>query len=150
MPQGPRQCGPWSPLLSKGYGMRRLPILIALACLAWATAASAQQPACVGSRINAKGTAGAGITVDATAGGIVVADANTARCHLWIINETANPMRCAPSTGKYALTVSSTVGFLWPANTGPFPVPGAYAQDEWKCIRTGGSSATVSVMEALP
>lgn len=107
-------------------------------------------PGCTAQRINHKGTAGAAITVDATAGGIVVAEANTSRCHLWIVNETANAMRCAPSTGKYPLVVSATVGFLMPANTAPFPVPGENAQDEWKCIRTGGSSATINVLENMP
>lgn len=129
--------------------MRRLPLALCLVLL-WSALAAASEPVCVSRRVNHKGSSGAGITVDNTAGGVVVAEANSSRCHLWIVNETANAMRCAPSTGKYAMTVSSTEGFLWPANTGPFPIPGAYAQDEWKCIRTGGSSATASVLETLP
>lgn len=125
-------------------------VLFCCAVALLATSVQANPIQCPSHRINHKGSSGAAVTVDATAGGIVVAEANTSRCHLWIINETANAMRCAPSTGKYALTVSATVGLLWPANTAPFPVPGLQAQDEWKCIRTGGSSATVGVVEALP
>lgn len=123
-------------------------LLAIIITLITSVTAFADQPWCVSHRINAKGSSGAAITVSSTP--VVVADANTSRCHLWVTNETANAMRCAPSTGKYALTVSATVGFLWPANTAPFPVPGNYAQDEWKCIRTGGTDATVNVLENIP
>lgn len=129
--------------------MRRLFLAICITMImsgiAWADA-----PTCSSHRVNHKGTSGAGITVDNTTAGVVIAEANESRCHLWVTNETANPMRCAPSTGKYALVVSSTVGFLMPANTAPFPIPGENAKDEWRCIRTGGSSATVNTLESLP
>lgn len=129
--------------------MRRL-FLAILIMMITCISSGADTPLCTATRVNAKGSSGVAVTVDATAGGVVVADANESRCHLWIVNETANPMRCAPSSGKYPLTVSSTAGFLWPASTAPFPVPGAFAKDEWKCIRTGGSSATVGTLESLP
>jgi hypothetical protein len=96
------------------------------------------------------GTSGAKITIDATAGGILVATANTARCGLWIKSETANPMRCAPATGPYALVVSATVGFFWPLAAENPPILGWAAGEAWKCFRTTGTSNDVSVMELLP
>ncbi len=99
-------------------------------------------------RINNKGSSGASITVDATATGVVVAEANGSRCSLAIRNESANPMRCAPSTGPTALTVTSTVGFLLD-NTVALTAEWDGVQ-EWRCIRTTGSSTTVSVAEGLP
>lgn len=113
-----------------------------------ASHAQAQNPACYSMQINAKGSSGAAITVDGTTGGIVIADANSSRCALTIINETANPMRCAPSTGKYALTVSVSVGAYMPATY--YPVFGRAAQEQWKCARTTGTSATITVIEDLP
>lgn len=124
-------------------------LLAILGVVIISVSAYADVPVCSSHRVNHKG-AGAAITVDATTGGVVVADANESRCHLWIVNETANAMRCGPSTGKYAITVSATVGFLMPASTAPFPIPGSSAKDEWKCIRTGGVSATVDILESLP
>lgn len=119
-------------------------MLLGLPIRVWAQT----NPACFSIQINAKGSSGAAITVDATAGGVVIADGNTSRCALTIINETSNPMRCAPSTGKYALTVSSTVGAYIPP--GAYPVFGRAAQEQWKCVRTGGTSASVTVLEDLP
>jgi hypothetical protein len=112
------------------------------------TYAQSPERACAQSRVNVKGTNGAVVTVDATAGGIIVADSNPSRCFLWINNDTVNPMRCAPSTGPYALVVSATVGFLWPVS--PAPILGWAAAEQWKCFRTTGVSATVSTMEGLP
>lgn len=121
--------------------------VLILLCLV--AGASAQQGrVCQNTRINHKGSSGAAITVDATAGGVLIAEANTSRCALTIVNETANPMRCAPSTGSYALTVTSSVGGYIPPTA--FPVFGIAAQEAWKCIRTGGSSATITVFEELP
>lgn len=120
-------------------------VLLALPILA---GAESSERACASIRVNAKGVAGASVVVDGTVGGVVVADANTSRCMLWLDNDTANAMRCAPSSGPYALVVSTTVGFLWPATT--VPILGWAAQNEWKCIRTTGTSTAVSVMEGLP
>lgn len=114
--------------------------------------ALAQSPerACSETRINAQGSSGAAITVDATAGGIVVALQNASRCFLLIKSDSVNPMRCAPSTGPYKLVVSATVGFLWPLAAEPSLIMGWAATEEWRCFRTTGTSNTVSVMEGLP
>lgn len=122
-------------------------VFLALWLSFWANPALAQDT-CYNVRINHKGSNGAAITVDSTTGGVVIVDANTSRCTLTIINETANPMRCAPSTGPYALTVSTTVGAYIPPGT--YPVFGKSSREQWKCIRTTGTSATVSILEDLP
>lgn len=106
------------------------------------------QDTCGDIRVNQKGTSGASITVDATVGGVVVAEANTSRCKLTLINETANPLRCAPSGGKYPVTVTTTAGLYLP--TGVYVVFGRAAKGEWKCIRSTGTSTTLSVAEELP
>lgn len=132
--------------------MRRgiYPFCMVMVSLAWWLSPSslAAQDGCYNVRINHKGTAGASITVDATAGGVVVADRNTSRCGLTFINETANAMRCAPATGEYALVVTATVGAYIPPGT--YPVFGRAAREQWKCIRTGASSASVSILEDMP
>jgi len=115
-------------------------LLLALALPAWSAP-------CNQVRINTQNS-GSSITVDGTSGGIVVAPANTTRCSLALRNESANPMRCAPSTGPTALTVTSTVGFLLD-NTVVLTAEWDGVQ-EWRCIRTTGSSTTVSVAEGLP
>jgi hypothetical protein len=132
--------------------MRRVSLVCIGIVLGWMTLVSAQSPerACSQVRINAKGTSGASITVDSTTGGILVADANTARCALWIKGDTVNPMRCGPSTGPYAIVVSTTAGFLWPLAAENAPILGWAASEAWRCIRTTGTSNAVSVMEMLP
>jgi hypothetical protein len=124
-------------------------MIILLGLLACAAPVLAQnERACTQSRVNGAGTAGATITIDATVGGVLIAEANTSRCSLWINNETVNPIRCAPSTGKYPVVVSATAGFLWPStNT---PILGWQAGEAWKCIRTGATSSAVSTIEGLP
>jgi hypothetical protein len=98
--------------------------------------------ACKNGTVNAKGTSGGTVTVDATAGGITVADASASRCSLLIQNEPGGgDMRCM--TGATAPT--STVGFL--VQSGQSLRLDLEGQGAWKCIRTGASSATVSVVE---
>lgn len=109
--------------------------------------AQAQNLACQTVRINSSGTAGADITVDGTAGGVTVMPRLQARCGAIIFNSGSAPMRCAPSTGPWALTVSGTVGTL--INNGSALVLGNEGQDLWKCIRTAGST-TANVTEAVP
>lgn len=101
---------------------------------------------CNNVRINAKGTAGAAVSVTNTAGGILVVDENTSRCRLTFINETANPYRCAQSTGHpdYLLVPSATVGMWMPA-VFTFPQSG---QQAWRCFAS--TTATISVVEELP
>lgn len=115
--------------------------LLTLALPAWSAS-------CYQVRINNKGSSGASITVDNTSGGVVVAEANTARCSLAIRNETSNPMRCGPATGSNAITVSSTVGFLLD-NTVVLTAE-TDGQQQWNCIRTTGTNTTVSVAEGMP
>lgn len=112
----------------------------------------AQSPerACSQIKVNAQGTAGASITVDATATGILVAAKNEARCGLLIKSDSVNPMRCGPSTGPYAIVVSATVGFLWPLAAEDALWLGWGAQEAWRCFRTTGTSNAVSVIELLP
>jgi len=108
--------------------------------------AVAQQRACNSVIINSKGTSNADITVDSTAGGVTVLDANNQRCSAIIIETAGNQIRCAPAN----LTVTTTVGFPLKAFS---DVAGLNLSErdgvklEWKCIRTGASSGTVSVME---
>ena len=66
--------------------MRRrgsLLLLFFLFLVGTATLYAQDERACNSVRINAKGTAGAAITVDATVGGVVVAEANTSRCAIF-------------------------------------------------------------------
>lgn len=91
---------------------------------------------------NENGTANASITVDATVGGVTVLDALTTRCAAIIHNESGGgDMRCASGT----LAPTTTVGFLIPA--GQSLSLGLEAQQIVKCIRTGGTNATVSTIE---
>jgi hypothetical protein len=132
--------------------MERVSLLCIGVLLGWMTLASAQSPerACSQIKVNALGTAGAAITIDATSGGILVASKNDARCGLLIKSESVNPMRCGPSTGPYAIVVSSTVGFLWPLVAEDPLWLGWGAQEAWRCFRTTGTSNPVSVLEMVP
>ena len=97
--------------------------------------------ACKTITTNAQGVANATITVDATAGGITVMAASTTRCGGIIQNESGGDMRCA--TG--ALAPTTTVGML--VGVGQTLQVGLEGQQQMRCIRTGATSATVSVME---
>ena len=98
--------------------------------------------ACKTVLMNAKGTAGATVTVDSTAGGITVLDALTSRCGALVQNEAGGgDMRCASGT----LAPTTTVGVLIQA--GQSLSLGLEAQQLVKCIRTGATSATVSTVE---
>ena len=105
------------------------------------------QAPCHDMRINAKGAAGASIAVSTAVVGVV--DANPSRCRLTIANETANPIKCAESTGKYILVPSATVGLFIPGNT-VLVIPSQAGQQAWSCIRQGGTDSAVSVGEDLP
>lgn len=94
--------------------------------------------------INLQGASNADITADNTAGGVLVMAANVQRCGALITNSSANDMRCA----RTGVTASSTVGYFVRANT--TLELGPEGKDAWRCIRTGGSSATVSVLEKIP
>jgi hypothetical protein len=94
--------------------------------------------------INLFGTANADITIDSTAGGIVVSALNTLRCGMAISNSGGADMRCAP----VGVVPTSTVGILVPA--GQVRYFGLEGQQLWKCIRTTGSSTTANVWEAVP
>lgn len=117
-------------------------LLLALTPLVFADA----NRVCPNVQINAKGTSNADITVDATAGGIVVLDAKAERCSAIIYN-VSNPIRCAPSSGAGAITVTATAGFLLSAGQGLGLSIEDGATLAWKCIRTTAGSSTVSVAE---
>jgi hypothetical protein len=125
-------------------------LVLVLACMLWsAQGVQAQsERACSNVRVNGKGAAGASITVDATVGGVVVAESNESRCAITFINETVNPLRCAPSTGKYPVVPTTTAGILIPASW--YLTIGWAADAEWKCIRSTGTSTTLTVVEELP
>lgn len=97
---------------------------------------------CLNTRGNDLGTLGADVTVDDTEFGVAVMVADPARCSATIINTSSNPMRCA-AVGD---PLSSTQGVYVPG-AGSLAVT---SPREWRCIRTGGSSATVSVVELVP
>lgn len=113
----------------------------------WAFTRVVQSPtdaACKKVTVNDQGSGNADITVDATAGGVSVMAANSQRCGALLTNSSANDMRCGPTT----ITVTSTVGYYVKGNT--TLELGLEGQQAWRCIRTGGSSATASVAEATP
>ena len=97
--------------------------------------------ACTNIATNSQGSAGVPVVVDATAGGITVLAASSTRCGGVILNESSGAdMRC-----RWDANPTSTVGFLVPVGTSVrFGFEG---QQALKCIRTGGTSATVSTWE---
>lgn len=101
---------------------------------------------CPNPRVNAQGTSNQDITIDATAGGILILAQDPNRCSAMIINVT-NPIRCGPSTGAGAMTVTSTAGLLLSAGAGIGLSVEDGVTEAWKCIRTTASSSTVSVVE---
>lgn len=127
-------------------------LIIALLILVFVTPAAAldnvylrsQDSPCKTVGVNVQGTANADVSVDNTAGGVAVLAASTTRCGAVIKNSGTGDMRCAPTT----ITVSSTVGFLIIA--GDKQTLGLEAQQAWKCIRTGSTTTTASVLEAIP
>lgn len=119
-------------------------LLLSLALPVWAANVPMSAP-CQNISINLQGSGNADITVDATAGGVTVMAANNHRCAVLITNSSANDMRCAPTN----ITVTSSVGYYVKGNTTLELGPGE-SKDAWKCIRTGGSSATASVLESVP
>ena len=118
--------------------------LCALAVPAWATDFQPANSACLTVSVNLQGSAGAGITVDATSGGVTVMAANAKRCGAIITNYGAADIRCVSSTQ----TPTATVGYPVPA--GQSLRLGLEGQQAYKCIRTTGTSAEVDVIEAVP
>lgn len=101
--------------------------------------------ACKTITVNASGTANAGITVDATAGGITIYALSTTRCGVLIYNlQGGGDILCAPT----GVTPTTTVGTYIAA--GQSLSLGAEAQQAMKCIRQAAVSATVYVTEATP
>lgn len=119
-------------------------LVLSLALPAWAANVPMSAP-CQNISINLQGSGNADITVDSTSGGVTVLAANNHRCGVLITNSSANDMRCAPTN----ITVTTTVGYYVKGNTTLELGPGE-AKDAWKCIRTGVSSATASVLESVP
>lgn len=95
---------------------------------------------------NPQGAANADVTVDNTAGGVVVLVAAPSRCSA-LISNGSNPIRCAVSTGAGALAPTTTAGFLLNAGQAlGLSIEDGVTQG-WKCIRTTAGSSTVSVLE---
>ncbi len=100
-------------------------------------------PSCTKTVVNAKGTAGAYVVVDGTAGGVTVKDADATGCDGYIKNVGNNDMNCGPST----MTVSATAGVLVePGLAHPF---GPEGREAWKCTPVSGTTLAV-VVEAKP
>lgn len=82
------------------------------------------------------------VTVDNTAGGVVLLAANTARKKLIVQNTGAQPMRV-----NFGSDPTTTTGLQMPANTTrefgwPYPIT-----SEVKAIREGGTNTTATAME---
>lgn len=124
------------PLLGVLLGLALLPLLLAFERVIQ----SPVDAPCKTLVTNAKGAANAPIAVTNSA--TTVADAFATRCGILIINESGGgDMRC--TTG--AVTPTTTVGFLVAA--GQSVNVGLPAQEQVRCIRTGATNATVSVIE---
>jgi hypothetical protein len=119
-------------------------VLCALLLLLAAIPAAAQL-ACGNWLANTSGTAKADITVSSTA--VVVLAANGGRCRALISNYSANDMRCL-SSGDGTGIPTTTAGYL--VKGGTTLVLETESRRAVQCIRTGGSDATASVVEALP
>ncbi len=118
---------------------------ILLAGILLAASAAPARAGCGTTKVNLQGSGNASITIDATAGGVLVmAAATSKRCGATIQNSGAAAMRCAPTS----VTVSATVGYL--IASGASYNAGPEGQQAWKCIRTTGSSTTADVAEATP
>ena len=102
--------------------------------------------ACKKITVNPSGVGSAGVTVDATAGGVIIMAASTTRCNAaFYALQGGGDVLCGPST----ITVTSTVGFYIAAgqNLGDL---GLAAQEQWKCIRQGATNGTVYVATQTP
>lgn len=84
---------------------------------------------------------GSPISVDSTSGGTLVANGNSGRASMTILNSGSNTMNCAPST----LVVDSVTGF--PIVSGAALSLGPEGKQEWKCF--SGSSTTAIVAEGI-
>lgn len=100
------------------------------------------QVACQRVVINEKGTSNANITINNTAGGILIADANSNRCSLVIHNNGANVMTCGPAT----ITVSATAGFI--VGVGGVLSFDSEGKEAWRCFSDTGTTA--QVVESKP
>lgn len=98
---------------------------------------------CPAAKFNLQGTANADITIDATATGIAVLAADATRCKATIRNSGTADMRCADTS----ITVSATAGKL--VKAGEELILDLESRLAWKCIRTGASSTTADVTEAV-
>ena len=84
-----------------------------------------------------------GLVVDSTAGGVTVLTANMQRCQALIQNTGTAPMSCAP----LPTVVTAAVGVL--VQGGQTLEMGVEGQQQWNCIRTTGTSTTVTRVETL-
>lgn len=122
-------------------------LLLIMATPAWASLdvhSHPQSAPCQVPKFNLQGSGNADITVSNTAGGHTVLAANIKRCTALITNSSSNDMRCATTD----ITVTSTAGYYVKAST-TLELKAGEAMNAWKCIRTGGSDATASVLEMV-
>lgn len=129
--------------------MRRTVLFLSLALALLAGAGvrpvAAGPPECRSTQTNVQGSSGADITVDATSTGVLVMAASTSRCQALIRNSGSAQMRCGPVSKTLT---ASAYGMVLDA--GQSLVLGQESAEAWKCIRTGSSSTTANVTEALP
>jgi hypothetical protein len=124
-------------------------LILALALLALALVTVrpvAAAPMCYSTKVNLQGSSGADVTVDATAGGVLVMSANSSRCAALIKNAGANQIRCGPTTQT---VTASAYGVVLDAGQ-VLSLTTESASQAWNCIRTGGSSSSANIVEALP
>lgn len=124
--------------------MRR--VLGIMILLLTATGASGQPvPLCTKARANLLGIDKAPITVGDTATQVAVA--NTARCSLLLTvpQGAASGVMCLAAPDG---TPTATTGI--PIAIGGSLALGTEGQEEWRCIRTGGSDTEVVVIEGRP
>lgn len=103
---------------------------------------------CLHTATNAKGIAGAPITVDDTVGGVTVMDDSTSRCGFVLINKVgAGTILCASD-----VTPTNTVGIILPGGAAwESPLGGFAPVAAMKCRRdAGGVSGTLYVTEYVP
>ena len=109
--------------------------------LLWAGLAAAQTQQCVKTKANPT-NAGQCRTVSTMA--ITVAERNTSRCNLMIVNTSVNPMMCRDVTDGP------------PTAAAGLPIPGGQfltleweGRQQWQCIRSAAADAQACVLEGL-
>lgn len=116
--------------------------ILLLRLLLPAAQAQAQAKECTKTKANPT-NAGQCRTISTTA--VIVAERNTSRCALMIVNTSVNPMMCRDSTDGVPTAAAGQ----------PIPAGQSLALDwegrqQWQCIRSAAADAQACVLEGLP